>query len=98
MTGKPKSPEKKLAPTANDGQDSDRRSSLELRELIDQMLARVRDIHRNNPRWDPSERARAEADLEAIMARVRRETVRSGLNEEANADSTARISGTKAEQ
>lgn len=93
MTGHPEFPAPKPKSQTEDAQDSDRRSNAELRELIDQMLQRVRDIHRNNPRWDSSERARADADLESIMARVRRETIRSGLDDEANTDAASRNSG-----
>jgi len=94
MTGNPENPDPKPESRMEDAADgSDRRSNVELREMIDQMLQRVRDFHRNNPRWDSSERARAEADLESIMARVRRETVRSGLDDEANSDAISRNSG-----
>ena len=93
MTGHPEYPDPRTNSQMEDAaQDSDRRSNVELRELIDQMLQRVREIHRNNPRWDSSERARAEADLESIMARVRRETVRSGLDEDASTDAASRNS------
>jgi hypothetical protein len=51
----------------------DRRSNLALRALIDEMLERVRELNRKAATWDPDERARAEAELEAIMARVRRQ-------------------------
>jgi len=50
----------------------DRRSNPELRRLIEDMLERVRQMNRNVGVWSPDERARAEADLEAVMARVRR--------------------------
>jgi hypothetical protein len=50
----------------------DRRSNPELRRLIEEMLERVRQMNRNVGVWSPEERARAEADLEAVMARVRR--------------------------
>lgn len=50
----------------------DRRSNPELRRLIDEMLDRVRQMNRNIGVWSPEERARAEADLESVMARVRR--------------------------
>ena len=36
------------------------------------MLNRVRQMNRNIDVWSPEERARAEADLESVMARVRR--------------------------
>lgn len=50
----------------------DRRSNPELRRLIEEMLERVRQMNRNVGVWSPEERARAEADLESVMARVRR--------------------------
>lgn len=50
----------------------DRRSNPELRRLIEEMLERVRQMNRNILLWSPEERARAEADLESVMARVRR--------------------------
>ena len=52
--------------------DDDRRSNLVLRALIDEMLERVREVNRMSGVWSPGERARAQAELEAIMARVRR--------------------------
>ena len=51
---------------------SERRSNLVLRSLIDEMLERVRELNRNSTVWTSEDRARAEADLDAIMARVRR--------------------------
>ena len=51
---------------------SDRRSNLVLRALIDEMLERVREVNRMTGVWSAGERSRAEAELEAIMARVRR--------------------------
>ncbi|GAC1478519.1 MAG: hypothetical protein NVS1B4_22330 [Gemmatimonadaceae bacterium] len=53
-------------------EDRERRSNLVLRALIDEMLERVREMNRNSTLWAGDSRARAEADLEAIMARVRR--------------------------
>lgn len=52
--------------------DDDRRSNLVLRALIDEMLERVREVNRMSGVWTAGERARAQAELEAIMARVRR--------------------------
>jgi hypothetical protein len=49
-----------------------RRSNMVLRTLIDEMLERVRELNRNTAVWTSTERSRAEAELEAIMARVRR--------------------------
>ena len=54
-------------PSAND-----RRSNLVLRALIDEMLERVRELNRNTGVWNGDERARAEAELDGIMARDRR--------------------------
>jgi hypothetical protein len=51
---------------------SDRRSNLVLRALIDEMLERVRELNRSSGVWTADERARAEAELDGIMARVRR--------------------------
>ena len=51
---------------------SERRSNLVLRALIDDMLDRVRELNRNAKAWSVDERERAEADLEGVMARVRR--------------------------
>ena len=55
-----------------DPNPSERRSNLVLRALIDEMLERVRELNRNTGVWNGDERARAEAELDAIMARVRR--------------------------
>lgn len=49
-----------------------RRNNLMLRALIDEMLERVRELNRASGVWTTDERARAEAELDAIMARVRR--------------------------
>ena len=50
----------------------DRRNNLVLRSLIDEMLDRLRELNRRAGTWSGDERARAEAELDAIMARVRR--------------------------
>lgn len=50
----------------------DRRTNPDLRRLIEEMLERVREMNRNIGVWSSEERARAEADLESVMARVRR--------------------------
>jgi hypothetical protein len=54
----------------------DRRSQLGLRALIDEMLQQVRELNRHAASWDPDERAKAEQQLEMIMARVRDEASR----------------------
>jgi hypothetical protein len=58
--------------TARTAAVGDRRNNVVLRGLIDDMLERVREMNRNNGVWTGDERARAEAELEGIMARVRR--------------------------
>ena len=50
----------------------DRRANPELRRLIEDMLERVREMNRKIGVWSTEERARAEAELEVVMARVRR--------------------------
>jgi len=67
-----KSPGPAQQPSSNTEALHDRRSNPELRRLIEEMLERVREMNRNVLVWSPEERARAEADLESVMARVRR--------------------------
>jgi hypothetical protein len=58
-----------------DGADgADRRRNARLRVLVDEMLASIRESQRRDD-WTEEERARAEADLERIMAQVRRAAV-----------------------
>ncbi|MDQ3810822.1 MAG: hypothetical protein M3336_11075 [Chloroflexota bacterium] len=59
--------------SSTSGTPIERRRNLALRRLIDEMLGQVREIHSAAPLWTPEERAQAEAQLEIIMARVRRE-------------------------
>jgi len=51
--------------------DLDRRRNAALRELIDELLFRVRDANQHLDFWTPEERAKAEEELNAIMTRVR---------------------------
>ena len=51
---------------------SNRRNNLVLRALIDEMLERVRELNKDAGGWNADDRARAEAELDSIMARVRR--------------------------
>jgi hypothetical protein len=51
----------------------DRRTNEVLRALVTEMLDRVRDVARRTSAWSAEERAQAEAELESIMAHVRRE-------------------------
>ena len=62
----------RMTPETDLPDNDDRRSNLVLRALIDEMLERVREVNRMSGVWSTGERARAEAELEAIMARVRR--------------------------
>jgi hypothetical protein len=64
----------------------DRRSNLVLRALIDEMLERVRELNRNTGIWTAEDRTRAEAELDAIMARVRRVAARKHTDAAADAD------------
>jgi hypothetical protein len=60
-----------------DQPSNERRSNLELREVIDSMLERIRDFRRLTNVWSAEERARAEQELEALMARLRETAIRS---------------------
>jgi hypothetical protein len=51
----------------------ERRTNEVLRALVSEMLERVREVTRRTSAWSVEERAQAEAELEAIMAHVRRE-------------------------
>ena len=60
----------------NEKPAQERRSNLVLRALIDEMLEQVRELNRTTSADDAAERAQAEAQLDAIMARVRRVAAR----------------------
>jgi hypothetical protein len=64
-------------PDRTDQPTNERRSNLELRQVIDSMLERIRDFRRLTNVWTPEERARAEQELEALMVRLRETAVRS---------------------
>ena len=51
--------------------DTERRRNAALRELIDELLFRVRDANQHLDFWTPEERAQAEEELSTIMSRVR---------------------------
>jgi hypothetical protein len=51
--------------------DIERRRNAALRELIDELLFRVRDANQHLDFWTPEERAQAEQELSTIMSRVR---------------------------
>jgi hypothetical protein len=51
--------------------DLERRRNAALRELIDELLFRVRDANQHLDFWTPEERAKAEEELSTIMSRVR---------------------------
>jgi hypothetical protein len=63
-------------PTSPDETRRERRSNLELRAVIDEMLERIRDYRVLTGAWTPEERAQAERELEAIMTRIRVATTR----------------------
>lgn len=63
-------------PGRRDSTPSERRSNLELRAVIDEMLERIRDYRRLTGAWTPDERAQAEHELELIMARIRETATR----------------------
>jgi hypothetical protein len=56
--------------------ERERRANHALRNLINEMLHRVRHLHRNTVLWDAADRSQAEAELAEIMARVRLEATR----------------------
>ena len=51
--------------------DPERRRNAALRELIDELLFKVRDANQRIDLWTPEERAQAEEELSMIMSRVR---------------------------
>ena len=61
-------------PTASTESLEERRARAGFRALIDEMMLQIRSASRH-AEWTPEARARAEADLERIMARVRRAAV-----------------------
>ncbi|MDQ6828163.1 MAG: hypothetical protein M3081_04795 [Gemmatimonadota bacterium] len=50
----------------------ERRTNVVLRALIDELLERVRELHRNGPSWSAADRDRAMASLELIMMQLKR--------------------------
>lgn len=56
---------------------TERRSNVVLRGLVNEMLERVRALSRRTAAWSAEERSQAEAELEAIMLRVRNEAAHS---------------------
>jgi hypothetical protein len=57
------------------GPGADRRANPALRLLIDEMMLRLRELNRNAGTWSTTDHARAQAELDVIMARVRRAAV-----------------------
>jgi hypothetical protein len=51
--------------------DIERRRNAALRELIDELLFKVRDANSHLELWTPEERKQAEDELSSIMSRVR---------------------------
>jgi hypothetical protein len=64
-----------MKPRSEGAEDRRSRSNEVLRTLVDEMLDQVRKLSRRTAEWTPEERAQAEAELDVIMARVRREAV-----------------------
>ena len=62
------------AEQSGNGATPERRQNARLRVLVDEMLMSIRESQRHDD-WTPEERERAEADLERIMAQVRRAAV-----------------------
>jgi hypothetical protein len=61
---------------ADDAGDSgERRRLTALRTLVDELLGRIREVS-THQEWSPEERAKAEEDLDRIMASVRDEALR----------------------
>jgi hypothetical protein len=82
MADKPrKAPDKKPDPFVDRRTGTDRRANEALRSLVGEMLERVRDLSKRTGEWSPEERAQAEAELESIMASVRREATGSRTKE-----------------
>lgn len=63
-------------PRAGADMAGERRSNEVLRTLVNEMLERVRQLSHGTTAWSAEERSQAEAELEAIMARVRGEAAR----------------------
>lgn len=61
-------------PDAGNGAPPERRQNARLRVLVDEMLMSIRESQRRDD-WTAEERERAEADLDRIMAQVRRAAV-----------------------
>ena len=55
--------------------DIERRRNAALRELIDELLFKVRDANQHVEFWTPEERKQAEDELSSIMSRVRGATL-----------------------
>ncbi|HEX9562531.1 MAG TPA: hypothetical protein VF981_01100 [Gemmatimonadaceae bacterium] len=60
-----------------EGSRTERRQNTLFRSLIEDMMAQVRELRAHSGPWPADERARAEADLERIMSRVKAEALRS---------------------
>lgn len=61
-----------MADPTPDAAQPERRVHDALRTLVDEMLIQIRDMAQRDL-WTSDERARAELDLERVMAQVRRE-------------------------
>ena len=59
----------------SDQPTTERRHDPLFRSLIDEMMAQIRELRAHSGPWPAEERARVEADLERIMAQVRRAAI-----------------------
>ena len=60
--------------------DPERRRNAALRELIDELLFRMRVANQHMEFWTPEERAKAEQELSTIMSRVRGAALQDHVN------------------
>ena len=63
-----------MSESTSNGREPERRHRSGLRAMIDEMMEQIRTATQHAT-WTPEERARAEADLARIMARVREEAL-----------------------
>jgi len=61
-----------------EGPVPDRRRDPLFRSLIDDMIQQIRELRAHAGPWPADERAKVEADLERIMAQVRKAALKSG--------------------
>jgi hypothetical protein len=84
-----------MADDAARSRDVERRKNQRLRELVDEMLMSIREAA-GRDLWTEEERAQYEAELEGIMARVRRQATAGGGAQAAGQGSGGPPSGEQA--